>query len=147
MKVTEQMKEKIFIKTNHIGFIPVLGIQGPIVNPYPTTRAVAKELLVSGIQVFEIKPDKSVVELNLQNVFPNEGNVVREKPKKESKPIPKPVEPVTFKGVEVEKKEEPVVAAAPVEEKVEEVKEEEPKEEVKKDYSSNNYKKNKHNKK
>ena len=136
------MNEKIFIKTNRIGFIPQLGIQGPIVNPYPTTRKVAKDMIVGGIQVFQITEDKKVIELNLQNVFPGEGDP-KPAPKKEEKnekPVGKPVEPVQFKGVVTE----------PVPEKKEktEVKEEAPASQSQSQQQNNNQKNNgKNNKK
>lgn len=107
LRQTKIMNEKIFIKTNRIGFIPQLGIQGPIVNPYPTTRKVAKDMIVSGIQVFQITEDKQVIELNLQNVFPGEGDSVKPEKKEEkpSKPIGEPVKPVEFKGIPNSSKE------------------------------------------
>ena len=159
MKQTKVMNEKIFIKTNRIGFIPQLGIQGPIVNPYPTTRKVAKDMIVSGIQVFQITDDKKVIELNLQNVFPGEGDPkpAPKKEKKNEKPVGKPVEPVQFKGIaadpvpekEKEPKAEPAkveTPVAPVEEKKEtEVKEENPKPQSQQQNNNqkNNWKSNK----
>ena len=128
MKATSIMKEKIFIKTNRIGFIPQLGIQGPIVNPYPTTRSVAKAMIVSGIQVFEVKPDtKEVIELTLQNVFPGEGDSVKTAPDLPASPkagvTTDPVKPVDLKGVAAPVKEPIKVDPEPV--KVEDAKPEE----------------------
>lgn len=130
MKATSIMKEKIFIKTNRIGYIPQLGMQGPIVNPYPTTRGIAKAMLVSGIQVFQIDPvTKAVTELTLQNVFPGEGD---KKPVEEKKPeTPKagvtsaPVKPVSLQGVAKAPEQPAKVNETPEPEKVEEVAKEE----------------------
>lgn len=152
MKETPIMKEEIFIKTNRIGYIPQLGIQGPIVNPYPVTRAIAKEMIVAGISVVEVHKDGSTTELNLQNVFPGEGDVKRdpapakpaeapnkdekkevEPPKAEEKKVeeskkdePKTpaVQPVTFSGVAKEAPAEEKKEESKVEEKAEEAKEE-----------------------
>lgn len=128
MKATNIMKEKIFIKTNRIGFIPQLGIQGPIVNPYPTTRSVAKAMIVAGIQVYQIKPDtKEVIELTLQNVFPGEGDVKKKdinvQASSKSGVTTKPVQPVNLKGITTPIQEPLKVDTEPI--KVEDAKPEE----------------------
>ena len=99
LKETKEMSERIYIKTNRIGFIPPLGVQGPIVNPYPTTRAAAKECLVAGIKVFEVLPDKSVKELTLKNVFGDKPEVKKEEPKPTAGITSEPTS-ASFKGVE-----------------------------------------------
>ena len=151
------LNEKIFIKTNRIGFIPPLGVQGPIVNPYPTTRAAAKECIVAGIEVYEVTKDKKVNKLTLQNVFgEKESAPVAEKPNAGVTSNPKTT---TFSGVPVKNekkddtKEEPkaeekakdtteenTVDASPAESKDETPSAEKPDE--KKDSNKNNNKKN-----
>lgn len=119
MKPTAIMKDVIYIKTNRIGFIPQIHMQGPIVTPIPVTREVAKQMVVAGIEVFEIykdrKGNKKVRLLTLQNVYPGEGDCppVDENTDKDGgkkKPsVPtsgvaqqEPVQPVKLKGVSIQ---------------------------------------------
>ena len=118
LKPTQLMKEVIYIKTNRLGFIPQIHMQGPIITPIPVTRQVVKEMIVAGIEVFEVYKDKSGNKqtrlLTLQNVYPGEGE--EDKPEEpddnkdgEQKPqVPtsgvvqqEPVKPVNFKGVNI----------------------------------------------
>lgn len=116
LKPTELMKETIYIKTNRLGFIPQIHMQGPIITPIPITREAAKSMIVAGIELFEVYKDKSgkkqVRLLTLQNVYPGEGERPEESKHDEDgeqKPqVPtsgvaqqEPVQPVNFKGVSV----------------------------------------------
>ena len=91
--------EKIFVKVMRNGYIPQLGISGPIVNPIKITRAQAHAMIVAGIAVYQYFPENQYTEkLTLQNVFG--------KPEKASKPeepvskvVSEPVTPVTLTGV------------------------------------------------
>lgn len=122
LKPTSIMREKIFIKTNRLGFIPQINMQGPIITPIPVSREVAKSMIVVGIEVFEVYKDsdgkKQIRLLTLQNVYPGEGDNNDNKPPKPDndedgvqKPtVPTtsgvaqktPVQPVTLKGVSMQ---------------------------------------------
>lgn len=113
MKPTSVMKEIIYIKTNRIGYIPQIRMQGPIITPLPVTREAAKAMVVAGIEVYEVdKATKKVRLLTLKNVYPGEGDCpsIDENPDEEEgeqKPqVPtsgvvqqEPVQPVELKGV------------------------------------------------
>lgn len=74
LKRTKLMKEKIFIKTNRRGYIPYIGMQGPIITPIPITREDAHNMIVAGIEVYQIDPKtKNAIKLTLQTVYPGEG--------------------------------------------------------------------------
>ena len=74
LKRTKLMKEKIFIKTNRRGYIPYIGMQGPIITPIPITREDAHNMIVAGIEVYQIDPKtKNATKLTLQTVYPGEG--------------------------------------------------------------------------
>lgn len=158
LRPTKLMKETILIKTPRIGFIPQLGMQGPIVTPVRVTREVAKSLVVAGIKTSEVYKDRNgklqVRELTLQNVYPGEGEPDPEPDENEGEQKPtvptsgvvqqEPVEPVTLQGVSIP--EEKVKETT--EEKTEETKEETPVvEEKKEDSKQQNNNKKKHNKK
>lgn len=112
MTPTKVMQERIFIRTNHRGYIPQLRMQGPIVTPIPVTRADAHKLIIAGIDVYQIDPvTKMATKLDLQSVFPGEGDPV----KKEETVTPvtstpnvssEPVKPVNLQGVTAPIKEE-----------------------------------------
>lgn len=122
MKPTSIMKELIYIKTNRIGYIPQIRMQGPIITPIPVTREVAKAMVVAGIEVYEInRVTKEPRLLTLKNVYPGEGDCppVDEDPKGEEgeqKPqVPtsdvvqqEPVQPVEFKGVPIQSEKEEI---------------------------------------
>ena len=104
MKPTAIMQEKIWIKCMRPGYIPQLRMQGPIITPVQVTRQVAHQMIVAGLTVQQIDPKtKIATELNLQNVFPGEGDPVvpakTEAPKPTSGVDSKPIEPVDLKGV------------------------------------------------
>ena len=104
MKPTAIMQEKIWIKCMRPGYIPQLRMQGPIITPVQVTRQVAHQMIVAGLKVHQIDPKtKIATELNLQNVFPGEGDPIApaktEAPKPTSGVDSKPIEPVDLKGV------------------------------------------------
>lgn len=111
LKPTNVMKDIIYIKTNRIGYIPQVRMQGPIVTPIPVTRAIAKDMVVSGIETYKVdKKTKKVTLLTLQNIYPEEKKEHPDcnfKDKGEQKPpVPtsgvaqnEPVQHVTFQGV------------------------------------------------
>lgn len=75
LKPTNIMMERIYIKTNRIGYIPPLRMQGPIVAPIPVTREIAKAMVVAGIETYMIDPvTKEPTLLTLKNVYPGEGD-------------------------------------------------------------------------
>lgn len=91
--------DMIFVRIIRSGFIPQLGICGPIPNPIKITRAKAKSLIVAGIGVWQVDPNTNeVTELTLQNVF---GGSEPEKttPEKVVAPAPEP-KPKEFVGVQ-----------------------------------------------
>lgn len=70
-----QRNEKIWVKIIRAGYIPQLGMQGPIPNPIQITRGIAHSMIVSGIDVFEVDPvTKNTKKLTIQNVFRTSGS-------------------------------------------------------------------------
>lgn len=153
----DRSKEQIFVRVMRNGFIPQLGMCGPIPYPIKVTRAVCHSMIVSGIEVMQYDPEtKITTKLTLQNVFG--GETKAEEPKKVEAPkapeYTKTPETTTFNGIpkpetkveEPKKVETPVVEEKKVEEpaKAEEVKKEEApateavKEEEKKDSKKKN---------
>ena len=126
LKPTDVMKEKIYIKTKRIGFIPQLNMQGPIITPIPVSREVAKSMVVAGIETFEYWKDsegkQNVRLLTIQNVYTGEGDYEKPfKPDEDNKgdgvqkpEVPTtsgvaqktPVQPVNLKGVSTQSKTE-----------------------------------------
>lgn len=117
LRPTKLMKEIIYVKTNRLGFIPQIKMQGPIITPIPITREVAKSMVVAGIEVFEVYKDrhgkKQVRLLTLENVYPGEGESEPVIPSQEKDGVQKtkvptsgvvqqePVKPVDLKGVTI----------------------------------------------
>lgn len=99
------MQEEIYIKTYKSGFIPDLHKQGPIVNPTPCTREIAKKLISAGLEVFQVWRDENGKDhsklLTIHNVYPGEGDKPDPSvPDQDKDGVQKdPVKPVTFKGV------------------------------------------------
>lgn len=70
-----QRNEKIWVKIIRAGYIPQLGMQGPIPNPIQITRGKAHSMIVAGIDVFEVDPiTRDTKKLTIQNVFGNTGS-------------------------------------------------------------------------
>lgn len=99
--------DTIFVRIIRAGFIPQLGISGPIPNPIKITRAKAKSLIVAGVQVWEFNPTtKETKELTLQNVFGEPDSVKKEEtPVKTVAPVQEP-KPTQFVGVQKDEKKE-----------------------------------------
>lgn len=151
----KKRNEEIFVKVLRNGFIPQLGICGPIPNPIKITRGVAHSMIVAGLKVFEFNPKtKETVELTVDNVFANTAEVKKDDVTINNvKPTPvkvaEPIKAVTFNGVKVSDKveEKPVEK---VEEKVVEKVEVPVSNDVKKEQNTskhNNGPKDKHDKK
>ena len=134
----------IYVRVLRNGYIPQLGICGPIPNPIQITRGKAYSMINDGIEVHEFDPKtKETTKLTVKNVFGDGASApapevkVEEKkavePAKAEEKKAEPEKPVTLTGVAKpeEKKEE---APAPKAEEVKpEEKKAEPVEEVKAD--------------
>lgn len=122
LRPTQLMKEIIYIKTNRLGFIPQVRMQGPIITPIPVTREVAKSMIVAGIEIYEVYKNKAgnkqVRLLTLQNVYPGEGKrpeePVHNKGGEKKPQVPtsgvvqqEPVQPVALKGMNVSEEKNP----------------------------------------
>lgn len=106
MKRTEIMKEKIYIRSAHRGFIPPLRMSGPIVSPLRITRETAYAIIVSGIEIFEVDPvTKKLTRLTAQNVFPREKEKVgspspeKAEQKQTVKVTSEPIKPIALEGI------------------------------------------------
>lgn len=138
-------EDTIFVRIIRAGFIPQLGISGPIPNPIKITRAKAKSLIVAGVRVWEFNPTtKETKELTLQNVFGEPDSIKKEEtPVKTVAPVQEP-KPTQFVGVQKDEKKE---SAPAVQEAKTDNKEETPvKEEAKSVNSNQNNNKNKNKK-
>ena len=158
--------DEIFVRINRVGYIPLIGMCGPIPNPIKIPTSTCLKLVNAGIDVHQVDPvTKLTVKLTRENIF--DDHKFGKKPVVASAPV-KPVvaptakveavKPVTFTGVP---KVEPKVEEPKVEEVVEEIKEEiveevaveetveteEVKEEATETNNHNNKYFNKHNKK
>ena len=111
----KKRSETIFVKVLRNGFIPQLGMCGPIPNPIKITRGTAYNMIVAGVKVFEYNPvTKETTELTVDNVFADGVDKKQESGANNvSKPVipdpaktPEPVKPVTLNGVK--KESEPV---------------------------------------
>ena len=94
-------EDKIFVRINKVGFIPYIGMCGPIPNPIKIPVATCLQMVTAGIDVFEVNPDtKETVKLTVQNVFDDnkfDKKPVQSVPVKER--LAPPVGSVTFTGV------------------------------------------------
>lgn len=133
----------IYVRVLRNGYIPQLGICGPIPNPIQITRGKAYSMINDGIEVHEFDPKtKETVKLTVQNVFGDGTSAPAPEVKSEEKkaePVKaeekkvEPEKPVTLTGVaKPEEKKEEAPAPKAEEVKVEE-KKAEPVEEVKAD--------------
>ena len=121
--------DEIFVRINRVGYIPLIGMCGPIPNPIKIPTDTCLKLVNAGIDVHQVDPvTKMTVKLTRENIF--DDHKFGKKPVVASAPV-KPVvtpaakveavKPVTFTGVP---KVEPKVEEPKVEEVVEEIKEE-----------------------
>lgn len=94
-------EDKIFVRINKMGYIPYIGMCGPIPNPIKIPTATCLQMVTAGIEVFEVNPDtKEMVKLTVQNVF--DDNKFEKKPAPAvhvKTPVAPPVNNVTFTGV------------------------------------------------
>lgn len=82
---TTKRNEKIWVRIIRAGYIPQLGMQGPIPNPIQITRGKAHSMIVAGIDVFEIDPiSRKSHKLTIRNVFgvPKTNNTPDTSPQK-----------------------------------------------------------------
>lgn len=94
-------EDKIFVKIIKNGYIPFIGMCGPIPNPIKIPTGTCLQMITAGIDVFEVNPDtKETVKLTVTNVFDDN------KFGKKSNPIDSPKQPtinptdkVMFTGV------------------------------------------------
>ena len=128
----------IYVRVLRNGYIPQLGICGPIPNPIQITRGKAYSMINDGIEVHEFDPKtKETTKLTVKNVFGDGASAPAPEVKVEEKKVVEPAKaeekkaepekPVTLTGV-AKKKKKKEEAPAP---KAEEVKVEEPAPEVK----------------
>ena len=106
--------DEIFVRINRNGYIPIIGICGPIPNPIKVKTEVCLKLVNAGIDVHQFDPaTKQTVKITRENVFDDQKFAKKKTaPVTAQAPIVNPSAPIALAGVE--KKEEPVVAAAPV---------------------------------
>lgn len=103
--IMRKRTEEIFVKVLRNGFIPQLGMCGPIPNPIKITRGTAHSMIVAGIKVFEFNPvTKETIELTVDNVFADEDATKKEESNnQQTSPAPskvsEPIKPVTLNGV------------------------------------------------
>ena len=149
--------DEIFVRIAKHGYIPYIGICGPIPNPIKVTTETCLKLVNAGIVVHQFDPvTKQTVQLTRSNVF-DDRKFARKKTNVAPVNMPpvvtpeKPVEPVTFTGIPkaetvapAVKVEETVIDEAKVETPVSEEKVEEPTENGKVENAVNKFnKKNK----
>lgn len=116
--------EEIFVKVMRNGFIPQLGICGPIPNPIRITRGQAHSLIVAGIDVYQYFPETKYTEkLTLHNVFGFAKKTEKENPVQQNvKKMSEPIKPVNLAGVKKDIVPTPVVETEAVESVSEEAK-------------------------
>lgn len=119
--------DEIFVRINKGGFIPYIGICGPIPNPIKVKTEICLKLVNAGIDVHQFDPvTKKTIKLTRENVFDDNkfGKKKEEvkQPANDQKQVENHVQPMEFKGVQ--KPVEPVDVETPsavepvVEEKV-----------------------------
>ena len=122
--------EEVFIKVMKAGYIPQLGMQGPIPNPIKVKRSVIHSMIVAGIKVFEYDPEtQETTEITLGSLY-NEDPAKEDSKKPEAPATPDPIQPVNLQGVTAPIKEENGINAGttpvdPKEDTPEEIKPEE----------------------
>ena len=117
--------DEIFVRVNRVGYIPLIGMCGPIPNPIKIPTSTCLKLVNAGIDVHQVDPvTKMTVKLTRENIFDDEKfdkKLVTKATTAPVKPVApakvEPIKPVTFTGVP---KVEPKVEVKPVEEPKEE---------------------------
>ena len=113
--------DKIFVRVNRNGFIPQLGISGPIPNPVKVTCGICLDMVSAGIDVYQVDPStRKMVKLTVDNVFDDKKFVTKKKtpvatsPAVQSAAVSEPaVQPIQFSGVK--KEEAATTQGTPVE--------------------------------
>jgi hypothetical protein len=113
--------DEIFVRINRNGYIPIIGICGPIPNPIKVKTEVCLKLVNAGIDVHQFDPEtKQTVKITRENVFDDAKFAKKKAASVQTQvPIVNPSAPINLAGVV--KKEEPKVeeaAPAPVVEEV-----------------------------
>ena len=106
--------DEIFVRINRNGYIPIIGICGPIPNPIKVKTEVCLKLVNAGIDVHQFDPaTKQTVKITRENVFDDQKFAKKKAaPVTAQAPVVNPSAPINLTGVT--KKEEPVVAPVPV---------------------------------
>ena len=109
----KKRSDKIYVRVIRNGYIPQLGIQGPIPNPIKISRGTAHSMIVAGIEVHEVDPKTKITKkLTVENVFEDAPSAPVKEPVPEKKPSD-PVKPIAFNGVKKEDKKEEVKNTEP----------------------------------
>ena len=94
-------EDKIYVRINKNGYIPFIGMCGPIPNPIKIPASTCLQMVTAGIDVHEVNPDtKETVKLTVQNVF--DDNKFGKKPNSSEpskQPTVHPTDKVVFTGV------------------------------------------------
>lgn len=100
--------EEIFVKVIRNGYIPQLGICGPIPNPIKITRGLAHSMVVAGIDVYQYFPDtKMTQKMTIHNTFEDQKNVNNDIKRVSNAntnniKISEPVKPIQLNGIKKE---------------------------------------------
>lgn len=94
-------EDKIFVKIIKNGYIPFIGMCGPIPNPIKIPTGTCLQMITAGIDVFEVNPDtKETVKLTVTNVFDDNKFGKKSNPIESPKqPTINPTDKVMFTGV------------------------------------------------
>ena len=94
-------EDQIFVRINRAGFIPHLGMCGPIPNPIKVTCGKCLDMINSGIEVWQVDPEtKEMVKLTVKNIFDDQKfSKKTENPVNIVEPAPSIEQPITFGGV------------------------------------------------
>lgn len=94
-------EDKIFVKIIKNGYIPFIGMCGPIPNPIKIPTGTCLQMITAGIDVFEVNPDtKETVKLTVTNVFDDDKFGKKSNPIELPKqPTINPTDKVMFTGV------------------------------------------------
>ena len=102
----KKRSDKIYVRVIRNGYIPQLGIQGPIPNPIKISRGTAHSMIVAGIEVHEVDPKTKITKkLTVENVFEDAPSAPVKEPVPEKKPSD-PVKPIELNGVKKDEKKD-----------------------------------------
>lgn len=106
--------DEIFVRIAKHGYIPYIGICGPIPNPIKVSTETCLKLVNAGIVVHQFDPaTKETIQLTRTNVFDDkkfDRKKAAQKPAVTPPPVApeKPVEPVVFTGVQKQDEQLPI---------------------------------------